>query len=310
MRLFQFSGTTTDLMPTLLGMYDALLDTNKNDISTDVHQKLSPQKTSPVKKSSQLNNFTNLSPTVQKMLANISDQNDNVDNTVNNCTEDHSCKTNIKSSSVQKVSRYLEGQKCMYSSTRIHRLSKYSEQKNMSSHLNKSTECLSAIGDNVTSNVQKMLSNIPDQDLVISPLTEGIKNNCNGNTEVLCDKVSYVSNSVVNSSIRTETKSQSSFLYKIYNCSSNKNNSIRELEEARIGDTVRRATSFNIKKVTNSDINSECNTFTSKSRLPNISAEVKFKSRTIPGNYLQVNICIYVYIIIKCILNLFLSFKA
>lgn len=277
-------------MPTLLGMYDALLDNNKN-ISSDVHHKISNQQknASSFKKAVQMNQFTNLSPTVQKMLANISDQNDNLDTTVNNCTEDHSCNTIIKSSSVQKVSRYLEGQKCAYSSARLHRLSRYSDQ-NMSSHLNKSTECLSVICDNVTPNVQKMLSNIPDQDLVISPYTDSLQQVYK---EVLCDKNSdnlSSTKTLLNEVNRTDN---SSFLYKISN--SSVKTSVRENEEVRIGDTVRRTTSFNIQQVTSSSINSECNFRTNKSLSPQLTSGHKFKSRTIPGNYLQVIIKIQLH---------------
>lgn len=242
-------------MPTLLGMYDALLDNNKN-LSQDV------KIIAPVKKSTQLNNFTNLSPTVQKMLANISDQNENIQ-----CSEDHSCKNNIKNSSVQKVSRYLEGQKT-YSSNRLNRLSRY-EQKTLSSHLNKSTECLSAICDNVTTNVQKMLSNIPDQDLVINCIDNKTNFNCESKIGFNCTD-----------SKTCDSDKNKSFLYKSYSkCSS------REMEEARIGETIRRATSFNIQQVTSSDINSECNSYRTSVVSPRVA---KFKSRTIPGNYLQV----------------------
>lgn len=247
-----FPGTTTDLMPTLLGMYDALLDTNKNISSEGLH-KLTP-KTSPIKKPTSA--FTNLSPTVQKMLANISDQNENIE-------EEYTCKNNNKTTSVQKVSRYLEGQKSMYSSTRIHRQSKYYDQKNsVSTHLNKSTECLSAICDNVTSNVQKMLSHIPDQDLVISSCVD-IKKQEN---TVTCD-----------SNLSANNVNNSSFLYKMYSDKSS--------------ESVRRATSFNVT----STVSSECVKRTNKSLSPNLSAGHKFKSSTIPGNYLQVSCSLFFF---------------
>lgn len=227
-------------MPTLLGMYDAYLDSNKDQDE----QKFI--KTTQVKKS--INSFTNLSPNVQKMLNNISDT---------ECSENHKCNKGVRTSSVQKVSRYLEGQKAMYSSARLHRQSKsYDNKFSVSSGLNKSSEFLNTICDNVTMNVQKMLSNIPDQDLVIS-------------TDHICDNNNKINNN-------NNNNNNQSFLYKNY-CNYNKNSESNQ--------SVRRTISFNVTTSTQDEFINK----THQPISPNLSTNHKFKSSTIPGNYLQVS---------------------
>lgn len=60
MVLFLFSGTTTDLMPSVMGAIDAIWETTKDPKA-------------PSRRAIQVNSFANLSPNVQKILANVPD---------------------------------------------------------------------------------------------------------------------------------------------------------------------------------------------------------------------------------------------
>lgn len=60
MVLFLFSGTTTDLMPSVMGAIDAIWETSKDPKA-------------PTRRAVQANSFANLSPNVQKILANVPD---------------------------------------------------------------------------------------------------------------------------------------------------------------------------------------------------------------------------------------------
>lgn len=60
-----FTGTSPDLLPSIMGAIDALLE---KKTSPDEPEKATP------KRSFQANNFANLSPNVQKILANVADQ--------------------------------------------------------------------------------------------------------------------------------------------------------------------------------------------------------------------------------------------
>lgn len=263
-----FAGTTTDLMPTLLGMYDALFDTNKN-ISPDHKVQQSQIKSVvpvSVKKS---NHFTNLSPTVQKMLANItSDQNEN---NLDECNKKPHCFRN---------SKYFESQKSFCAK-------KNSDSRNslLFNHLNKSSECLATICDNATSNVQKMLSNIPDQDLVIT-CTESVKklNNANDvlSKDAAADKCKYSQsfsyknqeNIKISNLQRGHSDVNSSFLHKISNrC----NNNICEIEITNSSDSVNVSTGC----INN---NSSVNSVNGKQKITSLSPKMAMKR----NNYLQV----------------------
>lgn len=95
----------------------------------------------PLRRTHQSNNFANLSPCVQKILSNVPDQ---------EISKNFSSEESI-SSGTRRFSRYN------YRSLR-------SPEKNSNSRTNANLDVIS-------SNVQKMLSNLPDAELVITPNT-------------------------------------------------------------------------------------------------------------------------------------------
>lgn len=113
-------------MPSIMGAIDAILEkTTKEDVE---HIKNSTPKRSP-----QANNFANLSPNVQKILSNVSDQ-----------------ELSTKFTSEESID---SSKKLTWCKSR-----KLSEK-----NLHKSSESLEVISPSV----QKMLSNLPDSELVI-----------------------------------------------------------------------------------------------------------------------------------------------
>lgn len=119
-------------MPSIMGAFDAIIgnqSTKNKDLDVEI-------KTSNPRRSHQLSNFANLSPCVQKILSNVPEQ-----------------EISKKFSSEETLGPRKFGNKQIYRSMR-------SPEKN----LNKSNENLEII----STNVQKMLSNLPDTELVIS----------------------------------------------------------------------------------------------------------------------------------------------
>ncbi|XP_045461885.1 pleckstrin homology domain-containing family G member 3 isoform X2 [Harmonia axyridis] len=123
---FNVSGTSTELMPCIMGAFDSIIEEGK-------HQTVPPRRTY------QSSNFANLSPGVQKLLSHVPDQ---------EISRSFSSEENLgfkKSNS--SIYRSLRG------------------QTRSTLALNRSNESL----DIISPNVQKMLSNLPDTELIISP---------------------------------------------------------------------------------------------------------------------------------------------
>lgn len=119
-------------MPSIMGAFDAIIgnqSTKNKDLDVEI-------KTSTPRRSHQVSNFANLSPYVQKILSNVPEQ-----------------EISKKFCSEETLGPRKFGNKQFYRSMR-------SPEKN----LNKSNENLEII----STNVQKMLSNFPDTELVIS----------------------------------------------------------------------------------------------------------------------------------------------
>ncbi|KAG5897855.1 hypothetical protein JTB14_024889 [Gonioctena quinquepunctata] len=139
-------GSSPDLMPSIMGAFDAIIGSpikeNNDDADTEVNAEV---RTSTPKRSHQVSNFANLSPGVQKILSNVPDQ-----------------EISKKFSSEETLGARRFGSKPAYRSFR-------SPDK----ALNKSNENLEII----SSNVQKMLSNLPDTELVISASTLNLSKN-------------------------------------------------------------------------------------------------------------------------------------
>ncbi|XP_074028114.1 guanine nucleotide exchange factor in mesoderm isoform X3 [Leptinotarsa decemlineata] len=133
-------GSSPELMPSIMGAFDAIVGTQTKENEADVEVK-----TSTPKRSHQANNFSNLSPRVQKILSNVPDQ-----------------EISKKFSSEETLGPRRFSSKPTYRSFR-------SPEK----CLNKSNESLEVI----SSNVQKMLSNLPDTELVISASTMNLSRN-------------------------------------------------------------------------------------------------------------------------------------
>ncbi|XP_063911030.1 uncharacterized protein LOC135128111 isoform X2 [Zophobas morio] len=122
------SGAPTELMPSIMGAFDAIIEHNKSQKEADV-------KTSTPRRSPQVSNFANLSPCVQKILANVPDQ---------------------------ELNRTFSSEETLGPKRTTHRSSIYRSFR--SPEKNKSNESL----DIISPNVQKMISNFPDAELVIS----------------------------------------------------------------------------------------------------------------------------------------------
>lgn len=118
-------------MPSIMGAFDAIIGSqlNQKDVDAEI-------KTSTPRRTHQVSNFAHLSPCVQKILSNVPDQ-----------------EISKKFSSEETLGPRRLGNRPTYRSFR-------SPEKT----LNKSAENL----DIISSNVQKMLSNLPDTELVIS----------------------------------------------------------------------------------------------------------------------------------------------
>ncbi|XP_044270436.1 pleckstrin homology domain-containing family G member 1 isoform X2 [Tribolium madens] len=130
-----FFGAPTELMPSILGALDAIIESNRT------------QNVNAPRKSPQVGNFANLSPCVQKILANVPDQ-----------------ELNKRFNSEETL-----GPK------RGNRTSIYRSLRSPEKHLNRSNESL----DIISPNVQKMISNFPDAELVL-PTSDRSKPSRNG----------------------------------------------------------------------------------------------------------------------------------
>jgi hypothetical protein len=135
-----FFGAPTELMPSIMGAFDAIIENSRTENEPEV-------KTSTPKRSLQVGNFANLSPCVQKILANVPDQ-----------------ELNKRFSSEETLGPRRPNRSSIYRSLR-------SPEK----QLNRSNESL----DIISPNVQKMISNFPDAELVL-PTSERSKPGRNG----------------------------------------------------------------------------------------------------------------------------------
>lgn len=158
-----FSGTSPDLMPSIMGAIDALLE---KKATTDEPEESSCTNTAPPpRRCFQANSFANLSPNVQKILSNVPDQ---------EITKKFSC-------SEEAITRKSFRNSNYFSRTAI----SYKSQKEKS----KSNEQL----DVISTSVQKMLSNLPDSELVTVVKNDSFlhkvvdDNNKNGNCDVQCN---------------------------------------------------------------------------------------------------------------------------
>ncbi|XP_057653823.1 uncharacterized protein LOC130892421 isoform X4 [Diorhabda carinulata] len=126
-----FFGSSQELMPTIMGAFDAIIgsETKENELDLD-------SKTSTPRRSHQISNFANLSPYVQKVLSNVPEQ---------------------------EISRKFSSEETL-GPKRFNTKSTYRSFRSPDKHINKSNENLEII----STNVQKMLSNLPDTELVIS----------------------------------------------------------------------------------------------------------------------------------------------
>ncbi|CAH1119675.1 unnamed protein product [Phaedon cochleariae] len=135
-----FFGSSPELMPSIMGAFDAIIGHQTTDQFANVELK-----TSTPKRSHQVSNFANLSPCVQKILSHVPDQ-----------------EISKKFSSEETLGPRRFTSKPTYRSFR-------SPEKT----LNKSSESLEII----SSNVQKMLSNLPDTELVINASNLSVSRN-------------------------------------------------------------------------------------------------------------------------------------
>ncbi|XP_019770731.2 uncharacterized protein LOC109544820 isoform X1 [Dendroctonus ponderosae] len=126
-----FFGSSPDLMPSIMGAFDAYLHQKSSE-----HASLDPHRTSTPKRSHQLGGFAHLSPCVQKILSNVPEQ-------------EISKKFSSEEALGPRRSRFA------YRSLR-------GAERN--STMNRSTENL----DIISPGVHKMLSNLQDSELVIS----------------------------------------------------------------------------------------------------------------------------------------------
>lgn len=117
------------MLPSIMGAMDALFQKSTNEDNAHI------QSSTP-KKSQNANNFANLSPNVQKILSNVSDQ---------------------------ELSRKFSSEETLGTrrSTRCSYRSQKSPEKNLHHISNESLDVISP-------GIQKMLSNFPDSELVIS----------------------------------------------------------------------------------------------------------------------------------------------
>lgn len=153
--LFSSTGTSPELMPSIMGAIDALLE--KPPTTDDVpelqpsHNHLHHQNTTTTtatpKRCYQANSFANLSPNVQKILANVPDQ---------ELTKKFSC-------SEEAITRksFRNSSSCFFTRNSIVYRSQQQQQQQQREK-SKSNEQL----DVISTSVQKMLSNLPDSELV------------------------------------------------------------------------------------------------------------------------------------------------
>lgn len=175
-----FAGSSPDLLPSIMGAMDALFQKSTNEDNTQI------QSNSP-KKSQNANNFANLSPNVQKILSNVSDQ---------------------------ELSRKFSSEETLgiRRSTRCTHRSQKSPEKNLH---HKSNESL----DVISPGVQKMLSNLPDSELVISTTNlNNYESRVNKNASFLHAVVKNGSgtNSLEDKACNHECNSNKSFLYQSF----------------------------------------------------------------------------------------------
>ncbi|CAH1981795.1 unnamed protein product [Acanthoscelides obtectus] len=131
-------GSSLELMPSIMGAFDAIIGGSQKERNCTEGDQI---RTSTPKRSHQVGNFANLSPCVQKILSNVPEQ---------EISKKFSSEETLNSSTIRR-STYRP----TYRSFR-------SPEKQ--SPLNRSNESL----DIISTNVQKMLSNLPDAELVIS----------------------------------------------------------------------------------------------------------------------------------------------
>lgn len=140
-------------MPSIMGAFDAIIEHNRVQKDIDL-------KTSTPKRSLQVSNFANLSPCVQKILANVPDQ---------------------------ELNKRFNSEETLGPRRFLHRNSVYRSLRSPEKQNNryKSNESL----DIISPNVQKMLSNFPETELVLPSSDRNNKSCRNGSSLYLAPKV-------------------------------------------------------------------------------------------------------------------------
>ncbi|XP_018332639.1 uncharacterized protein LOC108742103 [Agrilus planipennis] len=187
------SGSTSDLMPSVMGAFDALWDKSSQGLGNDLDEGngsliASAKITSSVNRR-QINNFARLSRNVQKILANVPDE-----ELSKNFSGDETLLK--KFNDARRSTRYQSFQQ------------RVSPEKNT----HRSNESL----DIISPNVQKILSNLPDTELVLPSLDNSSSNNTLKNNSFLHRtdglKVSKSTSNIVGSD-SGNNKSNGSFLF-------------------------------------------------------------------------------------------------
>ncbi|CAH0547718.1 unnamed protein product [Brassicogethes aeneus] len=128
--------STTDLMPSIMGAFDAIISSKSSFESSKETQRVAP------KRSYQANNFANLSAGVQKILSHVPDQ---------------------------EISKHFSSEETLgprrFGPQRAAFRSLRSPERTVTVSQQKSTENL----ERISPNVQKIISNLPDTELVINP---------------------------------------------------------------------------------------------------------------------------------------------
>lgn len=151
-------------MPSIMGALDAIIESNKSQKEVDVNS-------NTPRRSPQVGNFANLSPCVQKILANVPDQ---------------------------ELNKRFNSEETLGPKRSTNRTSIYRSLRSPEKHINRSNESL----DIISPNVQKMISNFPDAELVLpasdrsKPSRNGSFLYTNGNTPKIYHDEDFCKNSV------------------------------------------------------------------------------------------------------------------
>lgn len=142
------AGCSTELMPSIMGAFDALCDNRINDSEPEISNPRSVPK-----KVSQVNNFA-LSANVAKILSNVPDED---------------------------INKNFTSEDSLFNKHRASKRFNNSLRRSPEKALHKSTENLGSLSQNL----QKMLSNLPDSELVINTTANADKKPVNKNASFI-----------------------------------------------------------------------------------------------------------------------------